>query len=174
MFYRREKHHITLEDYKSLFDKLYARLCLFANRYVNNMDLSKDIVQEVFIKTWEKQPAQPHYNAIKSFLYTSVKNKCLNYLKSKHYRVTGNLSSVNLELLESKESFLTEVVNVETHANLERAIEKLPDKCKRVIQLSLNNYSNKDIAEELSITTSTVRTQKQTAYEKLRNILLIK
>ena len=79
-------HLVSKESHKALFDDLYPSLCLFANRYLKDLDTSKDVVQEVFIKTWERKVYYSNYNAIKSFLYKSVRNRCLDYLKSKHYR----------------------------------------------------------------------------------------
>jgi RNA polymerase sigma-70 factor (ECF subfamily) len=169
--FRGKTQPITLEKYKDLFDALYPSMCLFANTYLNDMDTSKDVVQEVFIKTWEKQVPYPNYNAIKSFLYTSVKNKCLDYLKSKHYKVMVNSPILDLEQIQTEEFFLSEVATVEIYANLEKAIKTLPNKCEKIIWLSLHDLSNKEIAEELSITTSTVRTQKKIGYQKLRNAL---
>lgn len=82
-----------------------------------------------------------------------------------------NSSVVEFEQMQTKDFFLSEVATVETYVNLEKAIKTLPDKCEKVIRLSLHEYSNKEIAEELSVTTSTVRTQKSIAYKKLRNAL---
>ena len=162
---------MTLEKYKDLFDTLYPSLCLFANRYLNNLDTSKDMVQEVFIKTWVQKITYPSYNAIKSFLYTSVKNRCLDHLRSKHFRVMVNSSVVDFEQMQTKDFFLSEVVTVETYVNLEKVIKTLPDKCEQVIRLSLHKYSNKEIAEEMSVTINTVKSQKRIAYQKLRNAL---
>jgi len=166
--------HITLGDYKSLFDTLYGPLCLFANRYLNNMDVSKDIVQEVFIKTWEKQPPCPSYNAIKSFLYTSVKNKSLDYLRSKYHKSTIISSDIDFDKIQTEEHFISEMTIVDIYANLESAIKALPNKCEQVLRFSLNEYTNNEIAEELSITINTVKSQKRIAYKKLRKTLMIK
>ena len=164
-------HPKNLAGFKSLFDTLYPSLCLFANRYLKDMDMSKDVVQDVFIKIWNKKLVFKNHNATKAYLYTSVKNHCLNYLKSKNFRTLVNTSRINIAEIQSEDYFISEVVSIETYAELYRAIDSLPSKTAKVIQLALNNYSTNDIAEELAVTPSTVRTQKSIAYQKLRVIL---
>ncbi len=160
-----------LVGFKSLFDSLYPRLCLFANKYIGDMDISKDIVQEVFIKIWKKKPEFENQKAAKAYLYTAVKNHCLNCLKSKNFKIKSHSVDIDLVQLQSEESYLTKITTVETYAELYEAIETLPAKTAKVIQLSLNNYTTKEIAEELSVTQSTVRSQKSLAYQKLRGLL---
>ena len=63
------------------------------------------------------------------------------------------------------------MVIVDVYANLESAMKSLPNKCEQILRFSLNEYTNNEIAEELSITINTVKTQKRIAYKKLRNAL---
>lgn len=164
-------HLINKESYKTLFDDLYPPLCLFANRYLKNLDISKDVVQDVFIKIWVRKVSYPNYNALKSFLYTSVKNKSLDYLRSKYHRSTIITPDTDFDKIQTKEHFLSEMAIVDIYANLESAIQLLPDKCGQILRFSLNEYTNNEIAEELSITINTVKSQKRIAYKKLRNAL---
>ncbi|MAB57367.1 MAG: RNA polymerase subunit sigma-70 [Aequorivita sp.] len=164
-------HPKNLEGYKSLFETLYPPLCLFANRYLNDMDASKDIVQEVFIKIWEKQPVFTNPNTTKAYFYTTVKNYCLNYLKCNHHKIITNAATLDNELQQSEDYFFAELVSAEINAQLYKAIDTLPKKAAKVISLSLNNYTTNEIAEELNITPSTVRTQKSLAYQKLKGLL---
>ena len=164
-------HPKNLAGFKSLFDTLYPTLCLFANRYLNDMDMSKDVVQEVFIKVWKKDHSFKNYNAIKAYLYTSVKNQCLNHLKSKTYKILQNAVRIDSAQIQSEDYFLVGIVTVETYTHLHKAIASLPHKTAKVMQLALNDYTTKDIAEELAVTTSTVRTQKSIGYQKLRVLL---
>ncbi len=166
-----EMYVLTLKEYKNLFDTLYTSLCVFANKYLDNLDTSKDIVQEVFIKIWEDKVSFQNENTIKSYLYTSVKNKSLDYLKSKQYKSTDNHSAKEIEKLETESFFLSEVVISETSAIIENAINTLPNKCAQIIRLSIKEYTNSEIAQELSISINTVKAQKRIAYQKLRPIL---
>lgn len=164
-------HPMSTEGFKLLFETLYPSLCLFANRYLHDMDLSKDIVQEVFIKIWKKKLDFKTHNATKAYLYTSVKNHCLNYLKSKNYKMSMNATRIDIAKIHTEDYFLAEMLTVETYAQLHKAIETLPEKTAKVIRLALHKYSTNDIAEELAVTASTVRTQKSIAYKKLKVLL---
>lgn len=166
-----KSHPMSIEGYKSLFDTLYPPLCLFANKYLNDMDTSKDTVQEVFIKIWEKKIEYPNFNAIKSLLYKSVRNRCLDHLKSKYYKSVVQSPDINFEHIESEEFFLSQLTIIDTYTQLETAIKQLPKKCEKIIRLSLKAYTNKEIADEMSISKNTVKSQKRIAYDKLRHSL---
>ena len=167
------KSSLTLGKFKGLFKSFYPSLCLFANSYLNNEEASKDVVQEVFIKIWEKEPVFKNKTAAKSYLYIMVKNRCLDMLKSKHLkRVDHNTAVESLELVSDDSYFNREVVLVELSSAIEKAINSLPYKCSRIIDLSLKQYSNKEIADILSLSTNTVKTQKKIAYQKLRPLLV--
>lgn len=165
------QHPMSLEGYKSLFDTLYPSLCLFANKYLDDMDISKDMVQEVFITIWEKKPQFKSPNAIKSYFYNAVKNRCLDFLKSKYVKNFGQAIPENIEKVQTEDYFLSQITTIEVYSQLHKAIESLPEKMGKVVKLYLNNYSTNDIAEELSVTASTVRTQKGAALQKLRKAL---
>lgn len=163
--------HWDNNKFKALFTSLYPRLCLFANAYVKDMELCKDLVQEVFVKMWEKQHLITNQNTVKAYLYTSVKNKCLDYLKSKKRKVEVHTSMEEL-VLETEGFFMEEMAQTEIIAQLKIAIDKLPNKCRNVLKFSMHQYSNKEISEELSISVSNVKSQKRIAYQKLKEALM--
>ncbi|TXD81180.1 RNA polymerase sigma-70 factor [Subsaximicrobium wynnwilliamsii] len=169
--YKGKQHPRSLEGFKSLFDTLYPPLCLFANKYLNDMDTAEDIVQEVFIKVWEQDIQYINFYAAKSFFYKSVRNRCLDYLKSKYHRSVIQSPDIDFEKIVTEEFFLTQLTIIDTYSQLETAIKQLPTKCERIIRLSLNEYTIKEIADELAISKNTVKSQKRIAYEKLRHSL---
>ncbi|MDO5969406.1 sigma-70 family RNA polymerase sigma factor [Flavivirga aquimarina] len=161
----------TLKNYKKFFESLYPQLCVFGYKYLDDLDMSKDMVQEVFIKVWEDKITFKSENHAVGFFYKAVKNKCINYLKSKSYKVTERYELKNLEAYETEEFYVSDAVVIETTAVIENAIKKLPDKAAKVIRLSIEDYSNNEIADELSISINTVKDHKKVAYRKLRNLL---
>ena len=80
---RENKKEITLKSYKQLFESLYPKLCVFSYNYLNDLDISKDLVQEVFVKVWENKEGFQNEKHRTNFFYKAVKNECLNYLKTK-------------------------------------------------------------------------------------------
>ena len=165
------RYTLSLKEYKSHFNTLYTPLCLFSFKYIEDLDISKDIVQDVFIKIWEDNIEFQSEDTIKSYLYSSVKNKSLDYLKTKHFKLKERLSVENMEKLESEPFFMREVVISETSIIIESAINTLPKKCAKIIRLSFKNLTNMEIATELGISLNTVKTHKKIAYKRLKPIL---
>ncbi|MBJ6369602.1 RNA polymerase sigma-70 factor [Snuella sedimenti] len=164
-------YKLTLKEYEGLFNKLYTSLCLFSNKYVTDLEASKDIVQDVFIKVWEDKIEFKNEHTIKSYLYTSVKNKSLDYLKSTRHKSTDRLAINDIEKIEKRSFFLREVVIIETSSIIDKAINSLPSKCAQIIRLSIKEFTNVQIAEELGVSINTVKTQKKIAYKKLKPLL---
>ena len=73
--------------FNQLFTDYYVNLCRFAYTYVKNNDISEEIVQEVFIALWEQRAAFSINTSVRSFLYTSVKNRSLNHIRNSKTRI---------------------------------------------------------------------------------------
>ncbi|AUP81263.1 RNA polymerase sigma-70 factor [Flavivirga eckloniae] len=164
-------HKLTLKELEKIFNSEYKKLCLLAYGFINDLDLSKDIVQDVFTKVLEKRVPLKNKDNIEGYFYTAVKNKCLDFKRSKYAKDVKTYSSEDLEVLQKENYLISEIITLETSEVVERAIESLPDKCAEVIKLSIENYKNHEIAEEMNISINTVKDHKKKAYEKLRKIL---
>jgi len=160
---------VRLGDSKALkqfFNSFYPSACLFARKYVKEVDVAEDIVQESFIEFWKRREQFTDIKAIKGFIYTVTRNKCLNQIK---------LSSIHESILREKlfsDDFFYEIVQEEeTYRILHQAIGELADQSRRIILLSLKGYKVSEIAEELCISVNTVKTLKKNAYKELRTKL---
>nr|WP_057781294.1 RNA polymerase sigma-70 factor [Formosa algae] len=162
---------MSLKSYKDVYDTLYVSLCIFAKSYVDNLDIAKDLVQDVFIKVWEEKIEFKNEIAVKSYLYTSVKNKSIDFLKSKRYKSTDNMSVKDIDALNKDSFYLKEVVIEEAASRIEEAINTLPNKCAQIIRLSIKDLTNTEIAQHLNISVNTVKAQKKIAYKRLRPLL---
>ena len=67
--------------YSDLFDGYFDKLFTFALNMVFREDVANDIVQEVFIAIYEKSILKNYQGSLKAYLYTSVRNRCYNYLR---------------------------------------------------------------------------------------------
>ena len=67
------------KSYRYIFDMLYSSMCLFARKFINDYNDSEDITQEVFIELWHQREKFESLNHIKAFMYTSIKNRCINF-----------------------------------------------------------------------------------------------
>jgi RNA polymerase sigma-70 factor (ECF subfamily) len=164
--------HINRGDkgaFREVFENYFAALSAFGYKYIADRFVIEDMVQEVFITFWEKRQDFDHINALKSFLYTSVRNKCLNHLK--HQAVLKKHEPALVYELESDHHFTSHVIEEETFNQLFAEIKKLPESSQEIMILALNGLKNQEIADELEISINTVKTQKKIAYSKLKEKL---
>ncbi|MDR1097603.1 MAG: RNA polymerase sigma-70 factor [Tannerella sp.] len=156
------------KEFQELFDGFYVPLCVFAVKYVGDAELSADVVQDCFLKLWQLRSDFFYLHQVKSFLYTSVRNRCLNEIE--HGRVVDEFAQKMLR--EEEEGFFYDhVIEEETCRILTDGISQLPKQMKSIMTLALEGLSNGEIAGELSVSTETVRSLKKIAYKKLRIIL---
>lgn len=151
--------------YKNIFNHLYPGMCLFAKKIIKDHDDCEDIVQEVFIELWNQRAKFESHEHIKAFLYLSIKNRCLNFLKRNNTKIKHLQSYPN----ETEYPFEKFVLEAETAANLYEVINTLPEQQKKVILLNLEGYSNEEISQELDISINTVKLYKKLAYNRLRS-----
>ncbi len=161
--------HIKKGDkqaFKLVFDQYFNALCSFGHRYISDQAIVEDTIQEVFISFWEKRKDFEHINAVKAFLYTSVRNKCLNHIK--HQSVIKKHEKSLVYELESEHFFEANVIEEETFNQLYTEIKNLPKAAQQIMLLAFNGMKNQEIADELKISINTVKTQKKISYSTLK------
>jgi RNA polymerase sigma-70 factor (ECF subfamily) len=157
-----------------VFDHYYAPLCYFATRYVNDSDEIKDLVQNIFVNVWNKdQLSFKNVQALNSYLYSSVRNACINYIRQEKLHREKYEEIITETQVENE--FLQAKLENEVMIEIFKAIDDLPEKCRMIFKYSyLYGWSNNKIAEELNISVNTVKTQKMRAKkqlkEKLKNV----
>jgi len=155
-------------EFKKIFDGHYAPLCLFAERYLDNFEDAADTVQEAFIKLWHRRKDFFNLYAIKSFLYTTVRNASLNKLA--HLKVEEKYKEWFVTI-ESEDFFHDHVIEQEFFRILWEAIQALPEQTRKVMLLAWDGKDNRTIAATLGIAEGTVHTHKKIGYRRLRESL---
>ncbi|MCW3462294.1 RNA polymerase sigma-70 factor [Chitinophaga nivalis] len=172
--------HRQLPVFESLFKQYYAALCAFAFEFVNRHELAEEIVQDTFVKIWERYEELDIQVSEKAYLYRAVQNNCLNFIKQD--KIKAQYGSELMQQLESRisllgmSSFHSPVEKLE-HSELEllaeKAIRKLPPQCQDVFRLSrFEQLSYPEISHRLGISINTVKTQMTRALQRLRAELL--
>lgn len=159
--------HGDKESYRLIFNMLYPVMCLFARKFINDYDDAEDITQEIFIELWHRHANFVSFEQIKAFLYLSIKNSCLNFIKHQAVKEKYSQSS----LLEREKHFEEFVVEADVIQHLNEAINNLPEQRKQIMQLSMQGLANNEIAENMQISINTVKLHKKIAYKELRNKL---
>ena len=152
--------------FKKLFDSFFGASCAFVKHYIPEHEAVEDVVQETFINLWEKRGICTDMVYFKAYLYKSLRNNALFYLRQ--HRVN---EEVDPRLEDNTESVLNVMIEEEVHREIIAAISKLPKERRRVVELSMAGFSQEEIAEKMAISVNTVKTIKLRAYRVLRERL---
>lgn len=153
---------------EQVFKKYYLRLCDFAAYILKDQDAAEDIVQDAFIVFLEQQSnISGHPDAIRSFLYTTVKHACLN--KIRHLKVVENYTKKFPQDVLDDPQILNGIIHAEIMNEIHNAIKTLPEGCASILKYGyLEGLQNKEIAKMLNISLNTVKSQKQRALQLLK------
>ncbi len=160
---------------KEVFDKCfrgyYQTLCYFAYNYLKGQEEAEDVVQEVFVKLLDATESFDDEEHLKHYLYKAVRNACLNQIKLSGIR-SEILNNIQKNTLPDENDFFCSVVRAEVYGEIMAAISELPNECGRVFKLAyVEGFSNEEVAEQLSISVNTVKSQKNKAKIQLREKL---
>ena len=159
-----------VKSFETIFHTYYANLCRFATGFIHDDEMAEEIVQDLFVKLWEKRTQIEVDISIKNYLYRSVKNQCLNNIKHNIIK-TKHLQNIETEKetqIQPDEHFLA----VELANKIEESIQSLPEKRREIFRLSREEgLKYKEIAERLNISLKTVEAQMGLAIKTLREKL---
>ena len=154
------------------FDRIYvvyfSRMKRFAKAYVLFDEDAENIVQDVFLILWEKREVLEIQVSLVPYLFSLVKNKCLDYLRHEvvveEFKQELSAKLFSLELMEYSFSSDEEIEKIITDA-----INKLPERCRDIfIKSRIKGMKYREIAEDLDISVNTVENQMSIALKKLR------
>lgn len=155
-----------IKAYTTFYKNNFQKFCLVANKYVKDIFVAEEIVQEIFVRLWEGEFEMMEIKSIESYITKTVINQSLNWLKkqkkiSQHHEILASQNNDDFinNMLEEQE--LTVLIYKE--------IEKLPKQCQKVFKLSRFEYLKyKEIAIELNISEKTVENHISHALKVLR------
>lgn len=155
-----------IKVFKHFFEGFYPSVCVFARKYLKDAELAEDLAQEAFVEYWKRKENFTDIKAIKGYIYTVTRNKCLNQIKIKGIRE---------QILNSEFSgdayFYEQILEEETYSIVHQAVDKLAPQTRKIVLLSLEGNKNQDISDQLQISVNTIKTLKKNAYKDLRILL---
>lgn len=160
-------------QFRQLFDDYYDALCKYAYTLVTDHDAAEDIVQDLFVRIWEKHQQVIGSPQARAYLYRAVRNTCFNHLGAQKRTPVHSLSDDDISDSEGISWSVNETNENDDVPNyrelLKKGIEQLPEKCKEVFLLSrTGNLSNQEIADQLGISIKTVNNQTWKAMKLLK------
>lgn len=167
-------------NFDSFYITWYSRAKNFAREYVISEDEAENITQDVFLHLYERRELlDAHLNSA-AYLFSSIRNKCLDYLRKKvleqeaaseiqnEFNMTLRMKYDSLEIFDT--DFLDQTASIEELLNA--ALQRLPDRCREIfIMNKFEGKKQKQIADELCISIHTVESQMAIAYKKMREEL---
>ncbi len=161
-----KNHKENMTTLKLLYEDFFPALCVFANRFIQDESVAKDIVQDAFLYCWTKKIDVTSSLAAKSYLFKYVRNRSLNYLRDSHV-----VSEDKIKTKMHPNYFRDLVIEEETYQLIYEAIKLLPPKGKSVIEMTLDGLKNHEIAKKMGVSVNTVKTTKKRAFNTLRSEL---
>jgi len=169
-----------LRAFKELYLRYYIPLCIYAKQYTKTKELAEEVVQDLFLNIWEQKGQLRITVSLKAYLFTAIRNQCLNHLK--HLQVVNGYNQYYTQLLNNAQDYYTLsyesgdsiLIANELEKSLMEAIDSLPEHCRKIfIKSRFEGLKHQDIADSLGITLYTVNKQISIALEKLRAALKI-
>jgi len=154
-----------------LFNEYYTQLQYFAERLVSSREEAQDIVITVFRKFWNIRDNFQTSNNIKAFLYITIRNQCLDFLRYRQ-RLNEVKKEYESHLLSADELKQSEHLIIESDLinKIYKEVQKLPNRCREIFILTyFKGLKTKEIASALKISESAVTTQRSLAIKYLKH-----
>lgn len=147
-----------------IFRQYFKTLVAFSMRFGLEQMEAEDVVIETVHRIWEIRSDVKSPAALNALFYTSVRNRALNVVRN----IKNRESLLAAQELESDAFFHDNLVEEEVSRILSEAIEALPKQCKRVVTMMMSGSTTADIAEQMNLSVSSVKTYKSRAIEMLK------
>lgn len=157
--------------FEAVYREYYIPLCYYCLRYIEKFEDSEEIVQDLFLKLWDKHEELEINSSLKAYLYRAVQNYALNYLskkktKEKYFLIQGG------QIYDNSDKGHIKIEEDELRQLLKHAILQLPEKRRKIFELSrFDGLKYGKIASQLSISVKTVETQMTKSLKYLRIVL---
>lgn len=160
----------ALEAY---FNEFYRALCYYAFSYTHDMEVAKEIASEAFIKTWKYREQFVNPGSIRAYLYKIVRGDASNWHKAQQRLPLSHIKD-DEDFVSMDSDEFSKLVKAETLRHIYYGIESLPPECRKIFRLLyIDGKKVSEIAEQLQISTSTVKAQKARGLAMLRNKILL-
>lgn len=154
-----------IETFERYYQEHYKSFFLMAFKYLKDSSQAEEIVNDVFLKIWEDGSKITIETSLKSYLYRSIINRCINMI---HKNKKEKLIRVELNSLPEEGYELKLIEETELRVQLYAAIDKLPDQCKRIFEMSrFEGLKQQEIADKLGISIKTVKNHITLALKQL-------
>lgn len=154
--------------FELLFHFYYPGLVIYSAQYLADQDEAEEVVQDFFLRLWQKHRHLFETESLKNYMFSSVRNGSLNVLKHKKIEEKYLKEMLDLSLRHLAYDPDLYVIS-ELQEKIRSSIDGLPEQCRKIFIMNrIQGMTNEDIARELEISKRTVETQISKALKVLR------
>lgn len=149
--------------FEQLYLNYHGRLVLYANKYLHDVELAKDVVQEVFSILWRQQENRVLNGNTKAYLFQAVRNKALNCIRdNKKYldldiSISSQLNQAERMVVADASNPFHSLLELELEEQFDAVLNRLPESCVKAFKLSRNEgLKNREIADRMGVSVKMV------------------
>ena len=155
------------KSFEKFFIILNTKLIKFCELYVYKREIAEEIVADVFVNFWNQRTKLLEVENLETYIFISVKNRSLNYIKKNALMNLVQIEDSPQELVAYSNPE-AEIEKKELFFRLDQAINTLPQQCQIIFRLvKEDGMKYKEVSEILNISHKTVQTQVLRAMQKL-------
>ena len=156
--------------YELIFREYYRPMTAYAFRFLGNLADSESIVQDVFLRLWQKRKEIMITSSLQNYLFRSVKNHCINYIE--HEKIKTGYQDMVIKNEADRSEYSEFFLEYGLRMKIQAAIAALPQKRQEIFRLAREDgLKYREIADQLNISVKTVETQMTLALKQLRESL---
>lgn len=156
--------------FEELFHCYYGYLCAYAYKIVQDSANAEEIVQEFFVRLWEKREQLSINTSVKNYFFRSVKNLCINAIQ--HEKIKSKYAQKVISETDISFSIEDNFIETELSEKINLSIQSLPEKRQEIFRMNREEgLKYREIAEKLNVSVKTVETQMSLAIKTLRKML---
>ena len=162
---------ITPFEFEQVFKTWFKPLLAYSCTILKDESTAEEIIQQVFYRIWKKKDRLQIDASFKAYLYQSVYNESMNYLK--HLKVKKSHRSYVLHTADiSEEGHAKSIATKELETKIAEALALLPEQCRTIFQMSrFENLKYREIADALNLSVKTIENQMGKALKIMRSAL---
>lgn len=158
--------------FEQVFKTYYAELCGYAQKFLDDLDMAEEIVQELFCHIWDKRNALAIQDTLRAYLFRSVRNRCLNYFRHIKIREAHQQEVIAQNYITDNHTAHEAIKALELDEKINAVIDQLPPQCRQVFTMNrFEGKKYKQIADELQISQKAVEAHISKALKTLREEL---
>jgi len=156
--------------YEKIFRGYYRPMTAYAFRFLGNLPDSESIVQDVFLRLWQKRREIVISTSLQNYLFRSVKNQCINHIE--HEKIRSGYQAMVIMNETDRSDYSEFFLEFGLMKKIEAAIAALPPKRQEIFRLAREEgLKYREIADRLELSVKTVETQMTLALKQLREAL---